>query len=174
MSAFALSGSAVVTSTSLPASFVGMREVEISLSIDIDKPPEVVWPYLVDWENLNRWMKEGSSFRVTTAHREGEGVEAEAEIRIGGLKTIDRIRVSRWEPPVLLQIDHLGWVKGVGLIRCFPTASGTHLFWKESLVPPWSIIGATGIRIFKRPMRRTFLRDMKLLKELVETEHLRG
>lgn len=142
----------------------------MSISIDIDAPVDQVWPYLVDWDNLGRWMKEGSSFKVTSAHREGVGVEAEAEIKIAGVKTKDKIRVSRWEAPHVLQIDHLGWVKGTGLMRCYEQNGGTHLFWREILIPPLGLIGAIGIRLFSRLMRRTFERDLRLLKKLVESE----
>jgi hypothetical protein len=40
--------------------------MEVEISKDIDAPPEVVWHYL-----------------VTSPHREGVGVEADAIIRIG-------------------------------------------------------------------------------------------
>ena len=142
----------------------------MSISIDIDAPVDQVWPYLVDWDNLGRWMKEGSSFKVTSGHREGVGVEAEAEIKIAGVKTRDKIRVSRWEAPHILQIDHIGWVKGTGLMQCFELNGGTHLFWREILIPPLGVVGAIGIRFFRGLMRRTFERDLKLLKALVESE----
>lgn len=146
-----------------------MRAIEIYSAIDIEAAPEAIWPYLVDWENLGLWMKEGKSFEVTSAEREGVGVEASAVISVGGLKTTDVIRVTRWEPPETLALEHLGWVKGEGLMRCFPTSSGTHLYWKEKLMPPWGVLGAIGIRIFKPLMRRIFARDLRLLKELVES-----
>ena len=116
-------------------------------------------------------MKEGNSFKVTTSHRSGLGVEAEAQIKIAGLKTKDRIRVSVWDPPRALDIEHLGWVKGLGAMRCYPSDSGTHLFWKETLVPPWGLLGAVGIRMFKHTMRKIFQRDLLLLKKLVEDEY---
>jgi hypothetical protein len=101
--------------------------MEVEISKNIDAPPEVVWHYLVDWERLGNWMKEASKFRVTSPHREGVGVEADAIIRIGWLSTIDPIRVARWEPPELLEIEHRGWVKGTGVswYRSGPAGPGS-------------------------------------------------
>jgi hypothetical protein len=146
-----------------------MRAIEIQNSIDIAAPPEAVWPHLVDWESLGLWMAEASDFRVTSEHREGLGVEAEATIRIGGIKTRDTIRVTRWEPPEVLVIEHLGWVKGEGVLWCLRSPAGTHLWWLERLRPPLGPLGVTGIRLFKPLMRRIFRRDLSLLKQLVET-----
>lgn len=147
-----------------------VRQIQIHVAVGIEAPAREVWPYLVDWERLGRWMKEGSGFTVTTPHREGVGVEAEAVIRMGGIRTLDRIRVSRWEPPDVLEIRHLGWVKGTGLMRCSPRGTGSRLDWTETLIPPWSLIGAIGMRLFGPLMRRTFRRDLHLLKALVESE----
>lgn len=136
--------------------------------IDISRPPAFVWPYLVDWERLGEWMLEASDFRLLTDVREGVGVEAEARIRLGPIATRDRVRVTRWEPPWVLEMAHLGWVKGTGYIELAPTEGGTHVFWREELHPPWGPIGALGFRLFAPALRRTFVRDLQVLKELVE------
>ncbi len=147
--------------------------IEIYTSVDIDAPAEVVWTYLVDWENLGRWMLEASDFQVIGDKREGVGVEAEATINILGVKTRDRIRVSAWEPPSRLVIDHLGWVKGDGLMRLFERDGGTHIYWRETLIAPLGPLGAIGIRGFQRVMRRIFTRDLNELKRLVESDNPR-
>lgn len=144
--------------------------VDLEMTIDIDAPPSVVWPYLVDWERLGRWMLEASEFRLLTTHREGEGVLAEAVIRIGPISTIDRIRVTEWSPPSLLRLEHLGWVRGSGVMESHSHDGGTHLVWKERLIPPWGVLGALGVRAWKPLMRRTFVKDMRALKKLVESD----
>lgn len=147
---------------------VGGKPVFIDTQIGIAAPPEQVWPFLVDWENLSRWMKEGSAFRVTSQTREGVGVTAVAKIKMAGIVTEDPVKVSRWEPPRLLEIQHLGWVKGSGKMTCYEEPSGTHLAWRETLFPPWGPVGALGIRLMKPVIRRIFTRDLGLLKDLVE------
>ena len=140
----------------------------ITVETDIARPPEAVWPHLVDWERLDRWMREARDFVVLSLHREGVGVEAEATVRIAGIATRDRIRVTRWEPPTVLAMSHLGWVRGTGYMELSPTDSGTHLFWREALVPPWGALGRMGMVILRPLMRRAFRRDLALLSRLVE------
>lgn len=146
------------------------RTLYITVGIDIDARPEAIWPHLVDWENLPRWMKEAHDIRVVGGVRAGVGVEAEATVRIAGVTTRDRIRVTRWEPPVVLEMAHLGWVKGSGYMELSPLERGTHVFWREEMVPPWGILGAIGLRLLAPIMRRTFARDLRLLREVVESE----
>lgn len=147
-----------------------MRPVEIQTAIDIDRPPPDVWPFIADFEGITRWMSEAMEVRIATDHREGVGVEAEAIVRIGGIKTADRIRVTKWKPPTVLEMQHLGWVKGTGVMWCFEAGRGTHLYWRETLLPPWGPLGAMGLRIFRRRMRKIFAHDLSLLKALVESE----
>jgi uncharacterized protein YndB with AHSA1/START domain len=144
--------------------------VDLAMSIRIAREPEVVWPYLVDWERLNRWMLEARDFRVTGTKREGVGVEAEARIRIAGITTHDPIRVTRWDPPSILEMEHLGWVKGTGYMELTPEDRGTKMFWRESLVPPWGWLGAVGMRLVAPFMRGAFRRDLRVLRDLVEAE----
>lgn len=131
-------------------------------------PPGVVWELITDWEHQDDWMLEASGFVVTTEQREGVGVEAEATISIGGIKTRDRVRVIGWEPPKRLAIEHLGWVTGVGEIHLTPLGTDrTHLFWREDLSPPLGMLGALGMTGFKPLMRRIFERDLRVLSGLV-------
>jgi uncharacterized protein YndB with AHSA1/START domain len=144
------------------------RAISIINTIDINRPPEGVWPFLVDWERLGLWMKEAREFRVVGDQREGVGVEAEATIRIAGITTHDRVRVTRWEPPAVLEITHLGWVKGSGYMELSPTDEGSNMFWREELYPPMGFLGGIGLRMLGPTMRRIFQRDLRLLKSLAE------
>ena len=144
------------------------RTISFISTISIDRTPEVVWPYLVDWERLGEWMHEMSDIRVTGGTREGVGVEAEATVRIAGITTRDPIRVTRWEPPSVLEIAHLGWVKGSGYMELAPSEAGTDFFWREEYEPPWGPLGRAGMRMLRPVIRRAFQRDLRSLKELVE------
>jgi carbon monoxide dehydrogenase subunit G len=132
-------------------------------------PPEVVWELLTDWEHQGDWMLEASGFEVIGEQREGVGVEAKATVRIGGLRTRDRIRVSMWEPPRILVIEHLGWVKGAGEVQLVPIREGTRMRWRETLFAPRILgpVGRLGMRLFAPLMQRIFQRDVKVLRGLV-------
>ena len=142
--------------------------LHFTTSIDIRRPPEAVWPWLVDWESLPRWMREMRHVRVIGERREGVGVEAVATVRVGGITTTDPIVITRWEPPAVLEIEHRGWVKGRGYMELAPTDQGSSLFWRESLIPPWGILGRLGMALYRPLLRRTFLRDLERLRDLIE------
>jgi hypothetical protein len=144
--------------------------ITFTMSIGIARRPEAVWPFLVDWEGLGRWMREAREFRVLGDRREGVGVEAEASVRVAGITTRDRVRVSRWEPPWILELQHLGWVQGTGYMELSEAERGTDLFWREELHPPWGVLGRIGMRLVAPFMRRVFRRDLRLLRNLVEAE----
>ncbi len=130
-------------------------------------PPEVVWDLITDWEHQDDWMLEASDFVVLGSQREGIGVEAEATIKIGGVKTRDRIRVVAWEPLRLLSIAHEGWVAGRGELFLTPIGKDrTHMFWREELEPPLGVLGSIGLTIFKPLMGRIFRRDLRILAGL--------
>jgi carbon monoxide dehydrogenase subunit G len=132
-------------------------------------PPELVWSLLTDWEHQGDWMLEASNFEVLGPQREGVGVEARATVRIAGIRTRDVVRVSMWEPPRLLVIDHLGWVKGAGEIQLAPIVEGTRVRWRETLFAPrrFGPIGRLGLRLVAPLMRRIFRRDLRVLRSLV-------
>jgi hypothetical protein len=142
--------------------------VEIDMAETMPGPPEMVWELITDWEHQDDWMLEASDFRVTSARREGIGVEAEATIRMGGITTRDRVRVAGWQPDRLLTIEHAGWVPGRGEIHLTPMGRGfTHVYWREVLEPPLGIVGTVGLRAFRPWMGRVFRRDLRVLAALV-------
>ena len=143
--------------------------VVIEVTATMPGPPGLVWDLITDWEHQDDWMLEASDFEVISEQREGVGVEAEATVAIGGIKTRDRVRVSGWEPPKRLVIDHLGWVKGHGELHLTPghRSPTTHLYWREELHPPLGILGAIGLALFKPLMNRVFARDLRVLQGLV-------
>lgn len=145
-----------------------MNEIRLECSRVLPGPPGLVWELLTDWEHQDDWMLEASDVVVTSDHREGEGVEAEATVRIGGLRMRDRIKVRAWEPPRRLVIEHLGWVKGTGELRLSPLPDGsTRIDWVEALRPPLGPLGSAGLRLYAPLLRRTFARDLRVLEGVV-------
>jgi hypothetical protein len=145
-----------------------MKPVVFETRCDLPGPTDVVWRLITDWERQSEWMLEMSDVVVTSASRQGVGVTAEATVKIAGISTRDPIRVDVWEPPRRLGIVHEGWVRGRGDLRL--TALGdetTRLDWREELRPPWSIVGALGMRMFRPLLARAFRRDVGALQALV-------
>jgi hypothetical protein len=116
-------------------------------------------------------MLEASDFEVVGEQRQGVGVESRATVRIAGIRTRDTVRVSMWEPPRILVIDHLGWVKGSGEIQLHPVSEGTRMRWRETLFSPPKLgpIGRLGLRLASPLMRRIFRRDLRVLRSLVRS-----
>ena len=142
--------------------------VAIEIAATMPGPPNVVWELITDWENQGDWMLEASDFVVTSDHREGIGVEAEATVKIAGISTRDKVRIIGWEPGRRLAIDHYGWVSGRGEIYLTPLGRDrTHIFWREELSPPLGALGAFGLMGFKPLMKRIFTRDLRVLAGLV-------
>jgi carbon monoxide dehydrogenase subunit G len=148
----------------------------IEVSDTMPGPADVVWSLITDWEHQDDWMLEASDFEVIGEQREGVGVEARATVRIAGIKTRDTIRVSMWEPPRILVIDHLGWVKGAGEIQLQPVSEGTRMRWRETLYAPRVLgpVGRLGLRLGAPLMRRICRRDLRVLRSLVRTRSVDG
>ncbi|MQB00094.1 MAG: hypothetical protein GEU78_07330 [Actinobacteria bacterium] len=152
----------------LPRVVGGGWPVVIELGREMPGPPDVVWRLITDWENQDDWMLEASDFTVTSEQREGAGVEAEATITIGGIRTRDRVRVVGWEPERKLVIRHEGWVSGTGEILLARRDDGsTYMYWREELSPPLGVLGAIGLSALEPLMRRIFVRDLRVLEGLV-------
>ena len=141
--------------------------IDLEMRAMLPGPPEVVWELITDWEHQDDWMLEATDFEVVSAQREGVGVEAEATVSIGGIKTRDRVRITRWEPGRALGIEHMGWVSGHADMTLVPSNGSTRLIWREHFRPPLGVAGALGMAVFKPIMYRIFMRDLRILAGLV-------
>ncbi|HEX2499069.1 MAG: SRPBCC family protein [Actinomycetes bacterium] len=156
------------------------RPVAIVVAAIVPGPPDVVWNLITDWERQGDWMLEARDFVVTSAHREGVGVQAEATVRIGGITTRDRVRITGWDLPRRLSLEHVGWVSGTGDLILIPVGvNETKVVWREAFRAPrlgplgWlgplglGPVGRLGLLAFRPLLRRIFRRDLRVLAELV-------
>ena len=141
--------------------------IELEMRALLPGPPEIVWELITDWEHQDDWMLEATDFAVVSSHREGLGVEAEATVSIGGIKTRDRVRITRWESGQVLGIEHLGWVSGHADMTLVPSNGSTRFVWREHFKPPLGVVGAMGMTLAKPLMHRIFMRDLRILVSLV-------
>ena len=139
------------------------------MAIDLPALPQIAWHWLTDWERLPEWMTELSQVRVLGPGRGGVGMEAEGRVRIAGITTIDRMRITGWEPPSRLEIAHLGWVRGGGLMICSPRGGGTRLDWSEWFEPPLGVLGRAGMLLLSPLIRRRFEEDLRRLQALLRS-----
>ena len=149
--------------------------VVLEMSQTLPCKPSIAWELITDWEHQDDWMLEASDFVITSEQREGVGVEGEATVKIGGIKTRDKVRVVGWEPEHRLAIEHSGWVSGRGEMSL--TALGedrTHLYWREELYPPLGFLGTIGITAFKPMMLRIFKKDLRVLASLARARSRAG
>ena len=143
------------------------RPVVVEMAQTLPCTPAIAWELITDWEHQDDWMLEASDFVITSEQREGVGVEGEATVTIGGIKTRDKVRVVGWDPEHRLAIEHEGWVSGRGEMSL--TALGadrTHIYWREELYPPLGVLGAIGMTAFKPLMLRIFKNDLRVLASL--------
>jgi hypothetical protein len=119
---------------------------EISLSVDVDAPPEQVWAAAVDWEHQGEWM-------VGTAVRGGHGLGARltAFTGIGRFGFDDPMVITTWDPPRRCVVRHEGRVvRGAAAFEVQPLDGGRARFvWTEWLVLPFGLFGELGFLLLK-------------------------
>ncbi|MEV4099388.1 SRPBCC family protein [Nonomuraea sp. NPDC049649] len=97
-------------------------------------PPEQVFALVTDWPRHREWMV------LTSARQVGDRVEAFTGV--GPLRFLDVMTISRWEPPHVVEMRHVGrLVRGDGVIRVQPYEGGSRVIWAERLHPPLGPVG---------------------------------
>ena len=137
----------------------------------VEAPVDRVWACLVDWELQPQWMVDVRSIAVTSAHREGVGVELRCQTNILGIVVRDDLVVTDWDEPATLGVRHLGPVlRGVGAFELTETPYGTRLNWWEEAEAPLGSIGDAVAGIVVVPwVARVFRRSLARFKRVCET-----
>jgi uncharacterized protein YndB with AHSA1/START domain len=144
--------------------------MHIHLCTTVGVPVEQVWATVEDIGSHTRWMADAESIEFRTAQRAGIGTEFDCRTRIGPFTTVDRMRVTEWEPQAAMGIEHHGLVTGSG--RFTLRALGTHVTdfcWTEDLVFPAALGGRVGERLGRPLLERVWRANLGRLRTLAES-----
>jgi carbon monoxide dehydrogenase subunit G len=145
-----------------------MRSEEVAL---FRAPPEAVWAVLADWERYAEWMPDVAWVRrIGPPDEPGPGLTLLVRTKVFGVAVAaDRMRVTAWEPPSLLGIQHTGIVRGPAEWRLAPVESErTRFTWWEDITMPPRVVGELALRAYWPWQRRMFRRSIENLRHLVE------
>ena len=137
-------------------------------SVRIDAPPERVWEWLADWDRSSQWIM-GTIVEVVGSQREGVGARTRAVTRIAGIKLVDEMSVTRWEPPRLIEVrHHRKPVLGDAWFEVVPVDGGSQVEWVEDLELPFGRLGELGGSVMRAPVEWGLRKSLRRLRVLIE------
>lgn len=131
---------------------------ELTLSVDVDAPPEAVWAAAVDWDRQGEWMA-----GTTVTGGQGRGARLRAFTGWRGLGINDPMTITTWDPPRRCVVRHDGdVVRGSAAFEVIALEDGRARFvWTEWLVLPFGLLGEFGYLLLKPlillPLRRSMM-----------------
>jgi hypothetical protein len=143
--------------------------MRILVCTTIGAPVERVWTSVEDISTHTRWMADAESIEFVTAQRRGVGTEFDCRTRVGPFTTVDRMRVTEWDPGVAMGIEHRGMVTGTGRFTLSDAGAGiTEFCWTEDLVFPRRMGGRVGERAARPILERVWRANLRRLREIAE------
>lgn len=147
-----------------------MASNKLSISIVISAPREKVWEKIADWNSQGDWMLQTKVW-VTSEINEGVGTSIAAFTgplfryypKFSALGLLDLMTVTRWEPPMRCDVEHVGKVlKGTGSFVLREDNAKTYFDWSEIIIAPRVIYALVapflyiGVRISLARFARSF------------------
>jgi uncharacterized membrane protein len=142
--------------------------VKVMKTILINRPPEELYRYWRDLQNLPRFMKNLECVEVTALKISrwtakgpaGASVKWDAEI------TEDRSNESiAWRSLEGADVENSGWVR----FEAAPGGRGTLVSVEMQYSPPVGVLGATVAKIFGRAPEQEVEEDLRRFKQVMET-----
>jgi uncharacterized protein YndB with AHSA1/START domain len=146
----------------------------ISVSTEIDAPPERVWAVLEPIERHVDWMADAEAIHFETAQTRGEGTRFVCDTKVGPIKLRDRMEITKWEPGLRMGVRHDGVVTGTGTFELTPLDLDrrTRFTWTEDLRFPWYLGGRAGELLGGRWLLTLIWgRNLRALARIVESQH---
>jgi carbon monoxide dehydrogenase subunit G len=129
--------------------------------------PAEVWEVLADWRRYAEWMPDVAWVSLLGSE-EGERMRLAVRTKVLGVPLVtDELRVTAWEPPRRMAIEHVGLVRGPAEWRLEADAGGTRFTWLEDLKMSPPVLGAVALLLYSPVLRWTFRRSMRNLARLV-------
>ncbi len=141
---------------------------EITQSVVIDAPLEVVWREAADLPSHVEWMADAESIEFLTETHSGLGTRMKVETVVGPLRTTDFMEITEWEEGRSIGVRHTGLVSGSGHFRLSPVAGGTQFTWTEILTFPWYLGGPVTASFAKPVLGWIWRRNLAGLKRRIE------
>ncbi len=89
--------------------------------------------------------------------------------RIAGIKLIDEMTVTRWEPPRLIEVRHNRRpVRADSWSEVSPVDNGAQVDWVEELELPFGRLGELAGSLGRAPVEWALRKSLTKLKRLVE------
>jgi hypothetical protein len=129
-----------------------------------------VWEVIEPVETHVKWMADARSIRFIGAQRDGVGTLFECETKVGPIRLTDRMRITQWQPALVMGVAHEGLVRGSGRFTLAPASrpGRTRFTWSESLQFPWFLGGGLGAAVAARLVLTPIWRaNLRRLGELV-------
>jgi uncharacterized protein YndB with AHSA1/START domain len=102
---------------------------ELELTVEVAAPPDTIFRAMTDWERQGEWVF-GTKVKVVA----GDGQSVGSEIDAVTFGVSDRMRITRWDPPHVVEVEHLGRVvQGTGVFA----VRGSRFVWTERLDVPF-------------------------------------
>ncbi|MEX0868657.1 MAG: SRPBCC family protein, partial [Nitriliruptoraceae bacterium] len=136
--------------------------MRLAVTVDVDAPVEAVWELLTHWERQPEWMLDAVDVEVLTPQRAGVGVTIRCPTRLLGVVVDDTMRVTVFEPPHRLVVQHLGRIiRGHGAFELAPRDGRTAVVWWEVVDVPFGPVGEFLATLFVLPLlERVFRRSL--------------
>ena len=145
--------------------------MRIEKTIDINAPPERVWPYLTESEKILQWYITFKRFEYTSSQRSGVGTPIYIEEQAIGPIMKMEFTISEWEENERLAIR---MTKG-SAVRLYeqewslePIPLGTRFVFMEEIVFPFGVLGRLLGIFAQRVSQATVEKMQRRLKELIE------
>ena len=144
--------------------------MKIRLCTTIGAPVERVWRTVEDISTHTEWMADAESITFVSEQRSGVGTQFDCLTRVGPLSTVDRMRITEWEPEAVMGIEHHGLVTGSGRFTLRASGAGlTEFCWDEDLHFPIWMGGAIGERGSRPVLLRIWRANLARLRTLAES-----
>ena len=147
--------------------------VHLSLDVVVNAPVEAVFEAFTQWANQGEWML-GTRVEV----RVGDGRSPDSQIAgwtgLGPIGFWDTMVITRWEPPVRVDVLHTGAVvRGTGTMEVVALPDHRSRFiWSEDLDLPLGVVGRLGWPVAKAPFLAGVRASLQRFARLVEAGEL--
>jgi len=142
----------------------------IRTSTTIVATPDAVWTSLADISTHVEWMADAESIHFTSEQRTGVGTTFDCATKVGPLRLIDKMELTRWDDARSMGVRHVGLVTGTGEFTLIPSGpAATELVWTEELRFPWWLAGSIGAWAARPVLELIWRGNLRRLKERIET-----